>query len=70
MTEIEINRREGDGLAVALYWLSPDKMVKVVVYDADTGDPLEESDPLPGEWATDAFDHPHVYTNILEPVAA
>ena len=56
---VELDRREGDGIAVSLLWRKDSNVVSVAVYDDRTGEEFELA--VPGDRALDAFAHPFAY---------
>ena len=58
---IELAERQGDGIAVGLYWRQGTDEVVLVVSDEKTGESFGVE--VPGERAMDAFHHPFVYVS-------
>jgi hypothetical protein len=56
---LELDRREGDGIAVSLLWRKAANIVSVAVYDERTGEDFELV--VAPDRALDAFRHPYAY---------
>jgi len=56
---VELDRREGDGIAVSLLWRKDNNVVSVAVSDDRTGDEFELV--VAPDCALDAFAHPFAY---------
>jgi hypothetical protein len=61
---IELAERNGDGVAVRLYWRQGTDEVVLVVNDEETGADFEVQ--VPGDRAMDAFHHPFVYVHAAQ----
>jgi hypothetical protein len=56
---LELDRREGDGISVSLFWRRTGNVVSIAVYDERTGDDFELV--VAPDRALDAFRHPYAY---------
>lgn len=58
----ELNRREGEGLTITLWWFEPDNELSVTVNDVKFGETFT-IDSIPPEKAMEVFNHPYAYRN-------
>jgi hypothetical protein len=58
-TAVELDRREGDGIVVALLWRKSLNAISIELIDDRTGEEIEFI--VPSDRALDAFRHPFAY---------
>jgi hypothetical protein len=61
----ELDRRESDGLEIALLWYPAENAIAVKVLDTRTNERFEI--PVDAADARDAFNHPFAYASVLSP---
>lgn len=69
--QVELDRREGDGIFVSLLWRKDGNVVSIAVWDERTDDQFELV--VQPDRALDAFHHPYAYAarqGLLEAPAA